>query len=81
MTAADETERMPPKETGNALTPAQIDTLRRWIEQGAPYAEHWSFVPPQRPPVPDVTSPPSALRNRHSMRKSRRASNDEQKVS
>src|SRR5438034_2830986 len=29
--AADDTERMPPSETGNRLTPEQIDTLRRWI--------------------------------------------------
>lgn len=54
VTAAEVTERMPPKETGNSLTAAQIDTLRRWIEQGAPYAEHWAFVKPRCPPLPSV---------------------------
>src|SRR4051794_34110136 len=31
VSADDDTERMPPAETGNRLTPEQIDTLRRWI--------------------------------------------------
>src|SRR5207302_848878 len=47
-------ERMPPPDSGNHLTPAQITLLTRWIEQGAPYAEHWSFVKPQRWPLPAV---------------------------
>jgi mono/diheme cytochrome c family protein len=54
ITAKDVDERMPPKETGNVLTPAQVATLRHWIEQGAPYAEHWAFVKPQRPALPAV---------------------------
>jgi mono/diheme cytochrome c family protein len=54
ITAADESERMPPQESGRFLTAAQIDTLKRWIVQGAPYAEHWAFVKPQRRPLPAV---------------------------
>jgi hypothetical protein len=57
ITAADESEHMPPKETGNHLTAAQVATLRRWIAEGAPYAEHWAFVKPQRPPLPAVADP------------------------
>src|SRR5262245_41114901 len=53
LTHADETKRMPPAETGNSLTPQQIDTLKRWIAQGAEYSEHWAFVKPRRPPLPD----------------------------
>jgi hypothetical protein len=34
----DETEQMPPKETGNQLTKEQIATLSRWIAEGASYA-------------------------------------------
>jgi hypothetical protein len=56
ITATDEAERMPPKETGNHLTRVQMALLQRWIEQGAPYAEHWSFVKPQRPQLPEVKS-------------------------
>ncbi len=54
VSAEDEGERMPPMQTGNVLTRTQIDTLRRWIAQGAPYAEHWAFIKPKRPPLPAV---------------------------
>ena len=45
---------MPPAEIGSRLSATQIDTLKRWIAQGAPYAEHWSFVVPKTPAVPIV---------------------------
>jgi mono/diheme cytochrome c family protein len=54
VSAEDEGERMPPMQTGNTLTRVQIDTLRRWIAQGAPYAEHWAFIKPKRPSLPVV---------------------------
>jgi mono/diheme cytochrome c family protein len=54
VTAADENERMPPKEAGPPLTPREIERLRAWIAQGAPYAVHWSYQPPRRPPLPAV---------------------------
>jgi len=50
----DPGEVMPPPDSHKTLTPAQIDTLKRWIAQGAPYAEHWAFVAPQRPDPPEV---------------------------
>ncbi len=46
--------RMPPDDSGRTLTPEQIDLFRRWIEQGAAWDEHWSFVAPERPPLPEV---------------------------
>jgi hypothetical protein len=49
----EEFERMPPDEP--ALTDQQIRILRRWIEQGAPWQEHWAFQPPQTPEPPAVT--------------------------
>ncbi len=52
----DEGERMPPMQNGNALTAKQIATLKRWIAQGAPYAAHWAFAKPKRPPLPAVRS-------------------------
>jgi Protein of unknown function (DUF1553)/Protein of unknown function (DUF1549)/Planctomycete cytochrome C len=51
----DDSEAMPPKRSGNPpLTPAQVAVLRRWIEQGAPYPEHWAFVKPRRSDLPGV---------------------------
>ncbi|MCK5941324.1 MAG: PSD1 domain-containing protein [Planctomycetes bacterium] len=47
-------ERMPPRSVNKPLDDAQRRTLVRWIEQGAPWAEHWSFVPPVEPAVPQV---------------------------
>ncbi|MFO0879697.1 MAG: DUF1553 domain-containing protein [Gemmataceae bacterium] len=46
--------RMPPAATGKELSTTQIDLLRRWIEEGAVYQPHWSFVSPKRPTLPPV---------------------------
>ncbi len=43
---------MPPPESGKHLSAEQLGTLRRWIESGAKYDEHWAFVFPQRPDIP-----------------------------
>ena len=53
-TASDPDDRMPPVKTGKTLSHAQIELLRRWIADGAPYATHWAYVKPVRPPVPEV---------------------------
>ncbi|MBV9470863.1 MAG: PSD1 domain-containing protein, partial [Abitibacteriaceae bacterium] len=38
--------RMPPPESKKpALTPAQVELLRRWIAEGATYDPHWAFMP------------------------------------
>ena len=54
---SDENDLMPPLKTGKTLTDAQKALLKKWIAQGAPYAEHWSYVPPVRPAVPSVSQP------------------------
>src|SRR6185436_1489474 len=45
---------MPPSKTGKQLTKTQTDLLRRWIEQGAKWSEHWAYVSPERPTPPEV---------------------------
>jgi mono/diheme cytochrome c family protein len=50
----DADEMMPPPKSEKKLKPAQIATLKKWIEQGAKYEPHWSLIPPQRPAVPEV---------------------------
>jgi hypothetical protein len=61
--STDETEFMPPK--GDRLTPAQVKSLRDWIDAGAPWPDefagddaklrHWAFKPPVGPRLPDVS--------------------------
>ena len=52
---ADPGEVMPPPEAKlPPLSPQEKAILIRWIEQGAPYAPHWSFRPVQQPEVPPV---------------------------
>lgn len=57
ITAEDEAERMPPPATGKVLTPEQIEIIGRWIDSGAEAKPHWSFVPPVRPDLPEVSNP------------------------
>ena len=46
--------RMPPEYSHKKLTPEQIETLRRWIDEGAEWKEHWAYRAPVRPPEPQV---------------------------
>ena len=50
----DDEERMPPPGANLALRPAEVDLLRRWVDEGATWQEHWAFVPPRRPSLPAV---------------------------
>jgi mono/diheme cytochrome c family protein len=61
--------RMPP--AGARLTPAEVEILRKWIDEGAawpagvgsavaaarPQTSHWAFQPPRRPAPPTVRRP------------------------
>jgi hypothetical protein len=61
MLTGDSGTRMPPENEGAALTADEIETFKKWIDQGArapdetPLTdprEHWSYQPPVRPAVP-----------------------------
>ena len=52
ITTDDEEERMPPIESHKTLSELDIAILRKWIEEGAVYKEHWAFIPPIRPDIP-----------------------------
>lgn len=43
---------MPPPSTKLSLTEEEKQLLRRWVESGAPWQEHWAFVPPVSPAPP-----------------------------
>ena len=62
ISASDLSARMPPE--GEALKPAEIDAIRRWINEGAKAPadeapesdprDHWAFRPPVRSAIPQV---------------------------
>ena len=57
ITTTDEDDVMPPKKDGHPLTPREVALMKKWIAEGASYADHWAFVPPVR------HQPPAAARN------------------
>ncbi len=55
ITTTDADNAMPPPDSGRRpLSADERELVRRWIDAGAAYEQHWSFVPPDRPPVPTV---------------------------
>ncbi|HEY5313777.1 MAG TPA: PSD1 and planctomycete cytochrome C domain-containing protein, partial [Pirellulales bacterium] len=59
--AHDPDSVMPPPSVKKPLDARKIKTLERWIAAGAPYAGHWAFAAPVKPPLPKPPLPkPSA---------------------
>ena len=54
ITHKDEDMRMPPKDSGRTLTDREKELLTEWIRQGAKWQQHWSFITPVRPALPQV---------------------------
>ena len=44
--------RMPPADAEDRLNSAEIELLKRWIDGGAEFEQHWAFRRPQQPPIP-----------------------------
>ena len=49
ITTDDEEDIMPPLDSHKKLDAEQRETIRLWIEQGAPYQKHWAFEAPVKP--------------------------------
>ncbi len=47
--------RMPPPSSNKTLSDEQIDLLRRWIDEGASWDQHWSFKAVARTEAPAVS--------------------------
>jgi hypothetical protein len=54
VTQLDPDEVMPPPKHGKKLSANQIELLTKWIAEGASYATHWAYVPPQEHEFPKV---------------------------
>ncbi|MBI3852829.1 MAG: PSD1 domain-containing protein [Verrucomicrobia bacterium] len=54
LVTTDRDDLMPPPSSNKKLTKRQIELIRRWIDQGAEYQPHWSYIPPTRPELPKV---------------------------
>lgn len=44
---------MPSPKSNHLLTADEKATIIKWVEQGAEWKEHWSFIPPEKAKVPD----------------------------
>ena len=49
---ANKALRMPPVHTGAGLKEAEIALLERWVQEGAVWQKHWSFLSPVKAEVP-----------------------------
>ena len=54
ITSDDDSERMPPPDSGKQLTAKEIDLLKQWIAEGAKWELAWAYAPPARQTVPSV---------------------------
>ncbi len=50
----DPDEQMPPPASNKSLTQEQKLLLQSWIDSGAKYEQHWSFIRPTLPAIPQV---------------------------
>jgi hypothetical protein len=59
LTVDDPSERMPPKDSGKKLTPAEIELLTRWVAEGAEFEGHWAFLPRNTQPTATAKTSPA----------------------
>ncbi|NOY40725.1 MAG: DUF1553 domain-containing protein [Planctomycetes bacterium] len=52
----DEDLRMPPEDSNLELSTEEIALIRKWIEQGAEWKPHWSFISVEDPPLPKIVA-------------------------
>lgn len=56
ITSTDPQQIMPPPTSNLTLTEYEKQVLIKWIEQGAEWKTHWSFVPPQKKEIPKINN-------------------------
>ncbi len=54
ITTTDSDLLMPPPDSERKLAPSQIEIIKKWIQQGAEYEQHWAFQKIRNPQPPAV---------------------------
>ena len=54
ITSDDPDFRMPPPESNLILSAKEKAMITKWIEQGAEWKQHWAFIPPTTPEIPEI---------------------------
>lgn len=53
----DDDDLMPPPDSHKKLTQRQKDILKKWIDQGATYQQHWAYEKPVKAKIPAGVNP------------------------
>ena len=56
ITTADKDDMMPPVKSGKKLTAREVALLTAWVKGGGKFAQHWSYVKPQRVEPPKISA-------------------------
>jgi hypothetical protein len=54
LTSSDADEQMPPPDSHLSVTKEEIETIRRWIAEGANWEKHWAYLPAKKHGVPEA---------------------------
>ncbi len=61
ITTDDPDDLMPPSDSNKSLTSKEKELIRTWIESGAGWTEHWSFIPPVKHEITDAKAGESPI--------------------
>jgi hypothetical protein len=56
ISSKDTSQVMPPPSSNLSLSSFEIKLIKKWIEQGAKYQQHWALIPPKEFPLPEIKS-------------------------
>lgn len=60
---SDDDEQMPPKDSKLSLSNHEIQLIKRWIDEGAKWEQHWAFVAPEKHPAPTTKKTQAQIGN------------------
>jgi hypothetical protein len=52
LSSSDPDEQMPPPDSHLSVSREEVETIRRWIAEGANWEKHWAYIAPKKPAVP-----------------------------